>query len=372
MSEGFNPYENQGQQVPAHTNHSGSYQSGSNESGGGYKNGGGNGYGNRSNSGGYSGGGGNRSYGGNKSYGGGGNRSYGGSGGSGNFSGAKSNGQGFQKREYTEEDIKSAKYNISVVISGNENINDKAALLVARLAKAFDDKGIVIRTGGMNGTDEIVCNSVSNPELHLPFKNFNKRQAPSQYSNEICTELARRQQPNLDSLQNVQKAILAKNPRLIFGRYLTSPAQLVIVWSEDGCELPREVTIRSGNAGHLAKIAAVSGIRVINIQRPDAEQRAMAFLESLNVQQEQPQQPAPANGPTGQQPPGNQYAPGQQPPGPNPVAEHQSSGYQQSNQQSGGYNGGNFGNNPSTPVAPGQQPGGQQPSGNGGYANYNY
>ena len=61
MSEGFNPYEQQGQQVPAHTNHSGSYQSGSNESGGGYKNGGGNGYGNRSNSGGYSGGGGNRS-----------------------------------------------------------------------------------------------------------------------------------------------------------------------------------------------------------------------------------------------------------------------------------------------------------------------
>lgn len=273
MSEGYNPYAQTGQTPPQ----------------GGYQQSQGNYGGNRGNGGGYSGNSGNRSYngGGNRSgYGGNNSRSYGNGGGGGGYGGNRQGGGGFQKKEYSPEDIANARYPVSVVISGNENITDAVALATARLAKAFDDKNIVVRCGGMNGVDDVVCNSISNPELHLPFKNFNKRQAKSQYSNEICKELARRQRPDIDSLPGVQKAILEKNPRLVLGQYMTSPAQLVIVWSEDGCETAREVTHRSGNAGHIVKVAQASGVRVINLQRPDAEQRAMAFLETFNVQQE--------------------------------------------------------------------------------------
>lgn len=309
MSEGQNPYESQGQayQGPSRGNWNRDRGNGS--------------QGSSSYSGGSSGG---SSYGSGSSYSrgsGGGNYSSGSSGGYNNNRGGGYNRDGggfrggnsgngkpaFQPRQYTEEDIKNARYPKTVVISGNEHINDQIALTIGELARAFHEKDFVIRTGGLNGVDDVAERAVPRAELHLPFKGFNRKESESQYTSEICTELARRQQPDLDTMQKVPKAILAKNPRLVFGRFLNSPAQLVIVWSEDGCEHPNEVTGRSGNAGHIVKLAFAAGIRVINIQRPDGKQRALSYLESLNVQEptQQTQQPtgyqptAPAGNPSG-------------------------------------------------------------------------
>lgn len=190
----------------------------------------------------------------------------------------------FQKKEYTPEELKNIKVPITCVITGNDNFPDNIALLVSRLIPAIENKGIVIRTGGLGGIDQVVMATTREAELHIPFKGFNKLEAASQYNSEPCTEIARRFMPELDTLPNVPKATFAKNPRLILGRYLTTPAQLVIIWSEDGCEIPNAVNSRSGIAGHVAKIACGSGIRVINLQRPDAEVRINNFLESIYVE----------------------------------------------------------------------------------------
>ena len=250
----------------------------------------------------------------------------------------------FQRREYTEEDIRTARFPMSVVISGNENLPEAPAMIIARIVPMFEKFGFTIRSGGLNGTDEMVEKVSSKVELHLPFKGFNKKESTSQFSNEICKEFARRVEPNIDDLSKIPKAILEKNPRLLFGRYLTVPAQLVIVWSPDGCERSHEVTPRSGNAGHIVKLATSSGIPVINLNRPDAEQRIMVYLENFNVQQQ-------TKAPTYEQ---SNQQPTQQPAAyqPNP----QAGGYQ------GGGNQGNYGSNPT---------GGQggYPAGNSG-ANY--
>ena len=330
MSEGQNPYESQGQayQGPSRGNWNRDRGNGS--------------QGSSSYSGGSSG---VSSYGSGSSYSrgsGGGNYSSGGSGGYNNNRGGSYNRDGggfrggnsgngkpaFQPRQYTEEDIKNARYPKTVVISGNEHINDQIALTIGELARAFHEKDFVIRTGGLNGVDDVAERAVPRAELHLPFKGFNRKESESQYTSEICTELARRQQPDLDTMQKVPKAILAKNPRLVFGRFLNSPAQLVIVWSEDGCEHPNEVTGRSGNAGHIVKLAFAAGIRVINIQRPDGKQRALNYLESLNVQQQ-------TKAPTYEQP---TQQPTQQPAAyqPNPQAGGYQGGGNQGNGNSGG------------------------------------
>lgn len=230
----------------------------------------------------------------------------------------------FQRREYTEEDIRNAKFPMAVVISGNENLPEQPAMIIARIVPLFEKLGFTIRSGGLNGTDEMVEKVASKTELHLPFKGFNKKESTSQFSNEICKEFARRVDPNIDDLSKVPKAILEKNPRLLFGRYLTAPVQLAIVWSPDGCERHHETTPRSGNAGHIVKLATSSGIPVINLNRPDAEQRIMAYLESFNVQQQ-------TQAPTYEQP--NQQPTTYQP---NP----QAGGYQ------GGTSNGNYGGNP--------------------------
>lgn len=282
----MNPYENVGQPYKDNQNSYGG--------GGGY-NKGGNSYG----GGGYNKGG----YGGNN---GGYNKS--------NYGGKST----FQRREYTEEDIRNAKFPMAVVISGNENLPEQPAMIIARIVPLFEKLGFTIRSGGLNGTDEMVEKVASKTELHLPFKGFNKKESTSQFSNEICKEFARRVDPNIDDLSKVPKAILEKNPRLLFGRYLTAPVQLAIVWSPDGCERYHETTPRSGNAGHIVKLATSSGIPVINLNRPDAEQRIMAYLESFNVQQQ-------TQTPTYEQP--NQHPTAYQP-----------------NPQAGGYQGGNSSN----------------------------
>lgn len=272
MSDDGNPYNKVGQ---AFNGDSGGYQGGNNS--GNYQNrSGGNSYGNRNN--GYSGGGG---------Y----NRQNGGGYNGGNFNKKPQGGGGFPKREYTEEDIRNAKFPMSVVFSGNDNLPEAPAVLMGRLIPAFEKAGFEIRSGGTNGMDEVVEKIAQKVDLHLPFRGFNKKESKSQFSNEICKEFARRAQPDIESLPKVQKAILEKNPRLLFGKYLTAPAQIVIVWSSDGCELNHEVTNRSGSAGHLVKLAIASGIPVINLQRPDAEQRALAILEKMNVQPQQQTQP---------------------------------------------------------------------------------
>ena len=351
MNEGANPYEAQGNPAP-----SGGYGGGNN---GGYNrnnNSGGN-------SGGYNRGGGGYNRGGNGGSSGGYNRSGGGGGypnrGGGGFSsGGK---PAFQKKEYTPEELKALKIGISCVITGNENFNDQTALMVGRIVKAMESKNVVVRTGGLNGIDQVVMDNAREAELHIPFRNFNKLEAASQYSNEPCLELARRYLPELDTLPNVPKATFAKNPRLVMGRYLSTPAQLVIVWSEDGCERPHETTPRSGMAGHVVKIAAAAGIRVINLQRPDAEARAMKFVESIYVQQE----PKPVQPPEAATGPSYGTNPGTVSPGPGP-ASYQQPGTEPGSQPAG----------PSYGAAPTGQPVGQ-PVGHGSYqqptaASYDY
>ena len=206
-----------------------------------------------------------------------------------NYGSNSDNGYGkkpaFQKKVYTPEELKNISLPVSVVITGNDQVPDQVALAINRVVKALQIKNVVIRTGGLDGTDAVVYSANRDSELHLPFKGYNKLESASQYTSEPCLEIAKRFKEDLESLPNVPKATYAKNPRLVFGRYLTAPAQLVIIWSQDACEEPREVTSKSGIAGHVLKIAAASGIRVINLQKEDGEARVYNFLESIYVKE---------------------------------------------------------------------------------------
>lgn len=89
--------------------------------------------------------------------------------------------------------------------------------MVGRIVKAMESKNVVVRTGGLNGIDQVVMDNAREAELHIPFRNFNKLEAASQYSNEPCLELARRYLPELDTLPNVPKATFAKTHVWLWG-----------------------------------------------------------------------------------------------------------------------------------------------------------
>ena len=251
-----NPYEQQGR--PAANQGGGYQQRPQNNGGGGYRSGGGGG--------GYQGGGG----GGYKGGGGGGNRFQ------------------QQKKEWTPEELQNAHFSVSIVVMGNENFPPDIVPKLERVIRAIEAKNVIVRAAPIRGLSKVAQETAAKPELHIPFKNFDNIENPASYfTTEYCSALATRYIPDVDKLPMVIKAIYTSLPRLVFGKNLDKPAQLAIIWSEDGCQKPAEITMRSGFSGHVLKLCASSGIPVINLQQPDAEQRVMQFLEALYVEQKQ-------------------------------------------------------------------------------------
>ena len=256
-----NPYANQGQRNNDYGNNNNGYQNRNN--GGGYQ---------RRDDGGYRG----------SNNGGGGGFRKGGGGGRG----------GWTPPEYTPEQIAAAYVPLSVAFLGNDKPNDAIVSKIIRVVKMFEAKKFIIRTGAERGVPKIVIDNAMSPELHIPFKDFDDIQKPaSYYSDVLCEEIARKMKQDLDTAPKIVKALYAKNPRVIFGKNLKSPCNLLIIWTEDGCENPADVTNQSGIGGHACKLAAAAGIPVINLQNADAESRVEQYLRTLYVEAQQGTRP---------------------------------------------------------------------------------
>ena len=211
-----------------------------------------------------------------------------------------------QQKEWTPEELQNAHFQVNVVVSGNENFPPEIGQLAEKVVKMLEDRKIIVRTSNTRGLNKHISTVAKAPELHIPFKLFDNCENPaSYYTTTYCQSLAKNYLPDIDHLPKVIQAIYAANPRLLFGKNLDRAAQLTILWSEDGCEQPSEVTIRSGIAGHLVKLSASAAIPVINLQRPNAEQRVQQFLEQLYVESRQafqPQRTEQSGQPTGTNP----------------------------------------------------------------------
>lgn len=257
-----NPYENQGQNNGYGNNNNG-YQNRNN--GGGYNRGNGGGY-NRGNNGGNRGG----------AY------SKGGGGGRG----------GWTPPEYTPEQVAAAFVPLSVAFLGNEKLNDTIVARIVKVLKMFEAKKFAIRTGAERGVPRVIIDNAMAPELHLPFKKFDGiENAASYYTDALCEEIARKMKQDIDTAPDIIKAIYAKNPRVLFGKNLKQPVSILIIWTEDGCENPSDVTNQSGIGGHALKLAAAAGIPVINLQNADAESRVEHYLRTLYVEAQQGNRP---------------------------------------------------------------------------------
>ena len=142
----------------------------------------------------------------------------------------------------------------------------------------LEKRGFVIRTGGMKGMENAVEEMARNLEVHLPWKGFDGKESKFTYTSDEAKEFAKRHQPAWDNMKPVVQTFCAKNVRLVLGKDLKSPTQLLIIWSEDGAETARERTAKTGLTGVALSIAADLHIPVFNLQRPDAEQRLMQYL----------------------------------------------------------------------------------------------
>lgn len=147
----------------------------------------------------------------------------------------------------------------------------------------------ILRSGGLDGVDEAMETAVKNPEIFLPWRNFNNKESKLTFNTKQSLDIAKIFHPGFDTLKDSIKAFLAKNARMVLGNNLKSQAMFVICWSEDGAETGRERSPKTGNVGHVIAIANAMRIPVFNFGKPDAEQRLRNFLE-LNHEPTQQQQ----------------------------------------------------------------------------------
>lgn len=239
-------------------------------------------------SGGYSNGGGSGSggYGGqrNNSYGGGGNgggNRYGGGGGGGFNRGGGGGGRGRFPPEPTPEELEAMKLPRAAVLMGNYNANEAIMPLIQEVMGVLRRNGYITRVSCSKGFEEMAYNAAGRDgEVYLPFKGFEgKTEGFSTFSDAVSKEFAKRFLPEWNTIKESHQTFYSKNARLVLGKGCKSPAQVVIIWSDDGVEGPANRTQKSGHAGHVAAIAHAMKIPVFNLNNPGAVQRLTQFIE---------------------------------------------------------------------------------------------
>jgi effector-binding domain-containing protein len=185
----------------------------------------------------------------------------------------------FQKKEVDPESVVLYR---PYVGTGNKDIPPNIAEIFKRLAKELHELGYILRTGCLDGTEQVLESCDVAKEVHIPWKGFNDRDTKFSYVAPEAKILAARYQPGYDGLKPVIQAFLAKNVRLVMGQNVKSPALFALIWSEDAAETVQEKSVKTGSVGHVIVIASLLKIPIFNLARPDAEARLKQYLQVNN------------------------------------------------------------------------------------------
>lgn len=232
----------------------------------------------------YGGGGGGNGYGGGGSGYGGGN-SYGGQRPNNGYGGGRPGGGGgrggFQKPPLTQQQLDALRLPKMAVLTGNYNAQENIRPLVAEVVSMLKQAGYTIRVTAGKGFDDIAMQTAGQgAEIYLPCKFNDVQYTPhSTFNGDECKEFTRRHCPNFPAIPEKQQMWYYRNTRMVLGKNCTQPAQVSIIWSDDGVESPSTYGPKSGHAGHVAVLSRAQGIPVFNLNNPNAVQRLKQFLE---------------------------------------------------------------------------------------------
>lgn len=157
---------------------------------------------------------------------------------------------------------------------------------IQKTAKRLEMLGFTMRCGGMVGCEDIFEKATNKQEIHLPWRDFDKKQSKFTFTMDEAKILAGKFQPGFEGLKPVIQTFLAKNVRVLQGKDLKSPAIFMILWTEDGAENSRERSPRTGNAGHAVAVADAMRIPVFNLGRQGSFERLNDYIGNMESQQQ--------------------------------------------------------------------------------------
>lgn len=187
-------------------------------------------------------------------------------------------GGAFQRKVWTPEELAAYKLYKTVVFSGEQNCPDSVIPNLIDIIKELENNDYIIRHSVLRGFDEEVARVVRSAEMHLPWKGFADKESKFTYTPDEAKEIAKRCYPGWENLKLPMQGFSALKVRLMMGKDMKSPAQMLIIWTDDGAESVRERTQSCGFTGIAIDIANQLRIPVFNLQRADTLSRIRAFL----------------------------------------------------------------------------------------------
>jgi len=168
-------------------------------------------------------------------------------------------------------------------IGSRETPNDilwKMVFLAAKLAKL----NWILRSGGADGADsafEFGCDKAQGKkEIYLPWKDFNKNKSPHFLIPAKAYDISAEVHPHWNYLKLPVKKLMARNAQQILGENLDTKSIFVVCWTPDGCISDETRSQKTGGTGQAISIASLCDIPVFNLQREDAEDNLMKFLNT--------------------------------------------------------------------------------------------
>ena len=155
---------------------------------------------------------------------------------------------------------------------------------MSSLAATLASKGWTVRHTGNNEGPDIAFEQAGGPaEAYIAWKGFNNRQSefipPKAVHPEVIT-IMKQYMPTFDNVKPGVHKIIARGVYAVIGKDLRSPARFLVCWSPDGAESAAEKTSKTGFMGMPIALASNLRIPVFNLQKPDAMERLMQFVET--------------------------------------------------------------------------------------------
>lgn len=206
---------------------------------------------------------------------------------SGGFGGGGGGGNRFQKPPLTPQQLEALVLPKAAVLTGNYNTDGKDHIppMVQEVVALLKQHGYIIRVSQGKGFDDMANQIVGRgAEVYLPWK-FKDQQgnfiyAHSTFNGDECKEFTRRFVPEWGAVNEKQQAFWFKTTRMVLGKNCKEPAQLTIIWSDDGVESVQTRGPKSQQAGLAAALSQAMKIPVFNLNNPGAVQRLKQYLES--------------------------------------------------------------------------------------------
>lgn len=142
--------------------------------------------------------------------------------------------------------------------------------LMEDLARKLGWLGFRLRTGGAEGADQAFERGApfGTVDLFLPWPGFRGASLPLlDKPSEAAYRVAAEAHPGWRNLDNVVRALLARDAHQVLGASMGSPAAFVLCWTRDGAT--KATTRATGGTGQAIRIAAMHDVPVFNLARLD-------------------------------------------------------------------------------------------------------